>query len=100
MIDHFDPIKLMVDEEVKNHHQAPVYPPKSNEPTQYHCHDSCNACGGVNIYQVISTDGGHLSECKTECKECGHKDYWAYGFFESSQEMEIKCNKYSFGVRG
>ena len=69
----------------------------SNEPTQYHCNDSCNACGGNNEVTVTDTLEGHLMECKTKCKDCGHDDYWAHGFFESSQEMESKCNKYSFG---
>lgn len=76
--------------------QKPSYPPKSNEPVKYHCNDSCNACGGVNEVTPVSKDGYHLEEAETKCKACGHEDYWAYGFFEGSEEIESKCRTYSF----
>ncbi len=76
--------------------QKPAHPPKSNDPVKYHCYDSCNACGEVNEVEAKALDGVHIEEAKTKCKSCGHDDYWAYGFFESSQEMESKCKTYSF----
>ena len=74
----------------------PVHPPKTNEPVKCHCYDSCNNCGEVNDHTVTDSLDGHIMECKTKCKECGFTDYWAHGFFESSQEQESKCATYSF----
>lgn len=74
---------------------APITPKKSNETVKYHCYDSCNKCGEVNDYDVTDSLDGHMLECKAKCKECGFTDYWAHGFFESSQEMECKCKTYS-----
>ncbi|MBL4940051.1 MAG: hypothetical protein JKY81_00140 [Colwellia sp.] len=76
--------------------QKPTHPPKTNDPVKYHCHDSCNACGGVNEINVTASCGGHMEEAKTKCKTCGHEDYWAHGFFEGSEEVESKCRTYSF----
>lgn len=74
----------------------PSAPKNANQPTEYHCYDSCNACVGVNAYEVTDSIDYRIMECETECKECGHKDYWAHGWFESGQEMESKCRTYSF----
>ena len=76
--------------------QTPVTPTKTDEPVKYHCHDSCNKCGGNNNYYVTDSIDGRMLECKTECRECGFTDYWVHGFFESGQEMESKCKTYSF----
>ena len=76
--------------------QKPIHPPKSNEPVKYHCSNSCNACGEENEVTPTSKDGYHVEEAKTKCNTCGHEDYWAYGFFEGSEEMESKCRTYSF----
>jgi len=65
-----------------------------NDKTEYHVSDTCNKCGGPNNVNEKSTDGLLMCEAKTECKKCGHKDYWAYGFFESSDRMVSKCKKY------
>jgi len=67
-----------------------------SKTVKYHCHNSCNSCGGEN--KVIPTDSldGRLLECRTECKSCGFSDNWAHGFFESSQNIESKCKTYSF----
>ena len=75
---------------------TPIYPKKSNEPVKYHCHDSCNACGGNNNCETTDSMEGRMMECKTKCTDCGHTDYWAHGFFESSCEIESKCKTYSF----
>ena len=71
---------------------------KDTGVVEYHCHDSCNACSGVNEYTVTDSLDGRMMECSTVCKECGHKDYWAHGWFESAQEIESKCQTYSFDV--
>lgn len=74
----------------------PLHQPETNEPVKYHCMDSCNACGDVN--EIIETwmIESYVVEAKTKCKKCGHDDCWAHGFFEGSQEMESKCQTYSF----
>ncbi len=66
------------------------------KPVQYHCYDSCNACGGNNEVTTVDTIEYHVMECKTKCKDCGHEDYWTHGFFESSQDIDSKCQTYSF----
>lgn len=67
-----------------------------SEPTKYHCTRSCNKCCGVNEVTNSSYDGSVVCEAETKCTTCGHKDYWAYGFFESSIDMESNCKTYSF----
>jgi len=52
--------------------------------------DKCTKCSGTNNINVIDTDSGYISECETTCSECDHKDYWAYGFFESKSEPRAK----------
>lgn len=54
----------------------------------------CQKCGGTNKIGRGSTDGGYISVCFTECSECGHKDFWAYGHFESENKVEIFKQKY------
>ncbi|NRA76723.1 MAG: hypothetical protein HRU18_00825 [Pseudoalteromonas sp.] len=75
---------------------TPKHPEKSSNPVKYHCHDSCNKCGEVNEVDVTDTMDGRMMECRTTCETCGHTDYWAHGWFESSQEIESKCATYSF----
>ena len=41
-------------------------------------------------------DGHTMLEAKTICSECGFEDYWAYGWFESGQDMISNCEKYSY----
>ena len=69
----------------------------SNEKsTQYHEPTSCNKCGGERCNDIKQTDhiDCRMSECETTCRKCGHKDYWAYGWFESGQYIESKCKTY------
>lgn len=62
---------------------------------KYHNMDSCNKCKGSNlIVKVVDSVNGHISECETRCESCGFDDYWAYGFFDSSQFMESNCKRY------
>ena len=63
---------------------------------KYHRIDSCNKCGGKNEATSPSVDEGGIYESKTKCTDCGFLDYWAYGFYESSQDMQGKCDTYSF----
>jgi len=75
---------------------APVVSAK-NEPIKYHNHGSCNSCGGSkNRAKVTDSLDGRMLECKTECEDCGFTDYWAHGFFESSQYLGVNCKTYSF----
>jgi len=67
-----------------------------SKPVKYHCHNSCNNCGGENEVSPTDSLDGRLLECRTECKSCGFSDNWAHGFFESSQNIESKCKTYSF----
>ena len=67
-----------------------------SEPVKYHCIDSCNSCGGANRALIPSIDEGGIYESKTKCDDCGFTDYWAYGFYESSQNIISKCKTYSF----
>ena len=70
-------------------------PPNAAEAAVfYHVVDSCNACRGINSVVVKDTINNHVCEADTKCSICGHEDYWAYGFFESSQHIESKCEKY------
>lgn len=75
---------------------VPKRPIKSVEPVKYHSIHSCNKCNGANKTIIPSVDERGIYESKTKCDDCGFTDYWAYGFYESSQSMESKCNTYSF----
>lgn len=46
----------------------------------------CPVCGGPNKVRVTEMIDHMLCEASTECKKCGHCDYWAYGFYESDKE--------------
>ena len=64
---------------------------------EYHCVGSCNKCIGSNSVEITDTLDGHtMLEAKTVCSECGFEDYWAYGWFESGQDMISNCEKYSY----
>lgn len=80
----------MIDDSELLNNQEVQYEPK------YHNMNSCNACGhpSSNSVIVVDTISSYISEARTACQVCGHEDYWAYGFFESSQDMESKCLKY------
>lgn len=67
---------------------------RGNTKTTYHLETSCNKCSGRNEVTVLDSQEGHLHEAKTKCIDCGHEDYWYYGFFESSQHMESNCKMY------
>ena len=64
--------------------------------SEYHKHSSCNKCSKENEIKITDTLDGRMMECETKCKTCGFEDYWAHGFFESSQYMISNCKKYSF----
>ena len=64
--------------------------------TRYHEPSSCNKCRGINEFINEAWEGSLLCEVSTKCTECGHEDYWAYGFFESGAEIVSNCETYSF----
>ena len=64
--------------------------------TEYDEPSSCNFCGGNNEVTATSWVASNMCEAETECTTCGRKDYWAYGFFESSIDGHNKSKKYSF----
>lgn len=64
----------------------------------YHEPSSCNKCSGENQYLQAYFDEYLMVEVKTKCKDCGFDDYWAYGFFESSEDMVSNCKKYNYEV--
>ena len=68
----------------------------NNRVVWYHLETSCNSCGGETFVDPISHDDGYLAEAKTLCRDCGFKDYWVHGFFQSSSEIKSNCLKYSF----
>lgn len=60
---------------------------------QYHNFNYCNKCGGLNKVKETVVENA-ICEAETKCTECGFEDYWAYGFFESSQDGYDACKKY------
>jgi len=62
----------------------------------YHKLESCNKCKGENDIEVIANDNGDglVCEAKTKCQTCGFIDYWAYGYFESGNEIISNCETY------
>lgn len=51
---------------------------------KYDCVYNCIKCGGYNkLINADYLDEYCLMECNTECSKCGHKAFWAHGFFES-----------------
>ena len=63
---------------------------------EYDDYVTCNKCGAPNEFTVIDTIDRTICEVETVCKKCKHKDYWAYGKFDSSQFIESKCKKIIF----
>lgn len=61
---------------------------------RFHNPYSCNKCGKENEVACDPFNNEAPGETKTKCKECGHEDYWHYGFFESSEDGLDSCSKY------
>ena len=61
---------------------------------KYHVPSSCPCCEGTNELEAVSSNEGRPCEYHTRCIDCGHTDYWAYGYFESSTETEVVCDTY------
>ncbi len=48
----------------------------------YHNMGLCPVCDGLNEVKVKDRLDEHtILEAETECVKCGHKDYWAFGWF-------------------
>ena len=46
----------------------------------------CPKCHGLNDYSIKGYEGdGHISEAQTKCIACGHKNYWAFGHYSSTE---------------
>jgi hypothetical protein len=67
--------------------------------TNYHNIDACKKCGGQNITTPKAIDGGVISEAEIKCLDCGYRDYWAEGWFESSQDVVPEATKPSIMAR-
>jgi hypothetical protein len=61
--------------------------------TNYHNINVCKKCGGKNSKAPKAVDGGVISEAETKCLVCGHREYWADGFFESAQDAAPEAAK-------
>ena len=77
--------------------------PSKASSTSYHI---CPKCHGLNDYSINGYEGdGHISEARTKCTECGHKNYWAFGHYESGEpavknkvleSAKVACNNYNY----
>lgn len=64
----------------------------SAQTIEYHNYSKCIKCQADNNVKVTDTlDGWLIMEAETECKKCGHKNYWAHGWFQEF-EYEKECN--------
>ena len=54
----------------------------------------CNKCEGKNKLTATYNVDGTVCEYDSICLDCGHGDYWAYGFFESQIDGFNKSKKY------
>lgn len=68
---------------------------RSQEP-MFHEKFSCNKCGKEtnDIIKVKNSINYDIAECETKCSNCGFKDYWAYGYFQSGAQGYDNCTKY------
>jgi len=67
--------------------------------TTYQQYSSCNKCAGHNVLVKTWTSEGYIEEAETKCEDCGFKDHWSYGFFESGSVMESKAKTYNVGLK-
>lgn len=56
------------------------------EKIEYESVDTCPACSGNNYVYIRDMLNYTICEAETTCKQCGHKDYYAYGFYESGRK--------------
>lgn len=68
--------------------------PKKHKTGKYQTYQTCNKCGGDNKIDPVDSIESYICEAETECTECGFKDYWAYGFFESLQDGYNSASRY------
>jgi hypothetical protein len=43
---------------------------------------TCSLCNGTNKIEVVDYMNSTVCECNTTCAKCGHKNYWAHGYFQ------------------
>jgi predicted nucleic-acid-binding Zn-ribbon protein len=59
----------------------------SAETIEYHNYDKCIKCQGNNDIKITDTlDSWLIMEAETKCQKCGHKNYWAHGYYQSFEE--------------
>ena len=67
-----------------------------SDSVEYDSPSSCNSCGALaNTIIIIDSVESIICECTTECKQCGFKDHWSYGFFESRMEGLNNAKRYA-----
>ncbi len=49
----------------------------------------CPVCGGINYLTIKDKIDLIATEVETECTECGHCDFWATGFYESGEWIDL-----------
>ena len=49
--------------------------------SKFHNKHKCPVCNSNHKVVVTDTCHMYISECRTYCDSCGHKDYWGYGFY-------------------
>ena len=65
-----------------------------NQKTTYQHKESCNKCSGTNTIKEVDSENGVVYEAETTCKDCGFRDYWATGFFQSGMDGYDKAKTY------
>lgn len=54
---------------------------KKVKKVEYGDYYTCPKCENKNSVKITNTIESTICECVTTCNICGHKDYWAYGFY-------------------
>lgn len=81
---------------MKNQHESALLYAGVPTNDQYDDPGYCNRCGAKGVTHTKPVyDSNIMCEVYTKCNACGFEDFWAYGFFESNEEMVGKARKYS-----
>jgi len=55
----------------------------------YENYHYCPVCDGNNNIEIKDFMENIVMEVETKCTKCGHKDYWAFGLYESAEYYKI-----------
>jgi len=58
---------------------------QSKQASKYDDYHLCQLCKEVNSLNIKDSINHDICETETTCTKCGHKGYWAYGFYESNK---------------